>query len=205
MSSQASNQHSSRSRGKLFVVSAPSGAGKTTLCRTALNHFPNMVRSISYTTRSPRPGEQHGVDYFFIDEETFTKGIEEGRWLEWARVHGNFYGTGADFVNARLEEGQDIIMNIDIQGGQQILNRFSDSVGIFIIPPSVEELKQRLIRRGQDSAEEIEQRLIAAETEMARRHKYHHVLLNDDLAEATRSFLDIIGRYRGRQRGNPHA
>lgn len=183
-------------RGKLFVVSAPSGAGKTTLCRTALNYFPNLIRSVSYTTRQPRQGERHGQDYFFIDEETFQRGIESGQWLEWARVHGNYYGTSADFVNSRLDEGNDIIMNIDVQGGEQILSRFDDSVGIFILPPSLEELKKRLLKRGQDKTADIEKRLIAAETEMARKHRYDHVLLNDDLEEATGRFISIIAGYQ---------
>ena len=183
-------------RGRLFVVSAPSGAGKTTLCSGLLDRLPDMVRSVSYTTRGPRPGEQHGLDYYFIDEEKFRAGIEAGRWVEWAQVHGNYYGTAADAIEDKLSAGIDMVLNIDVQGADQIYARYPDSVRIFIMPPSTDELRRRLELRGGDNQAAMAIRMAAAEKEMARRKDFDHVLVNDDLPGATAELIAIVSRYR---------
>lgn len=185
-----------RGRGRLFIISAPSGAGKTTLCAELLERLPDLARSVSFTTRSPRPGETDGRDYHFIDENTFRAGIDSGRWVEWARVHGNYYGTAADTIASHLSAGVDMVLNIDVQGADQILARFPDSVRIFIMPPSMSELRQRLEKRGGDDPAAIDMRIAAAEKEMARRDDYHHVLINDDLDRAVDELVALVSRYR---------
>ena len=185
-----------RQRGRLFIVSAPSGAGKTTLCAGLLDRQSDMVRSVSYTTRAPRPGERHGIDYFFIDEDDFRKGIDTGRWVEWARVHGNYYGTAADTIEENLSAGIDMVLNIDVQGADQIRARFPDCVRIFIMPPSMAELRRRLEKRGGDDDRAMEVRMTAAQKEMARRDDYHHVIINDDLDRAINELVSIVSRYR---------
>jgi len=155
-----------------------------------------MVRSVSYTTRKPRANEQHGVDYYFISDEEFRRGIEQGRWAEWAEVHGNCYGTSADFIRSRLRIGIDVVLNIDVQGSGQLFDRYPDSIGIFILPPSIEALRQRLETRGGDSPEAIERRMAAADQEMAQKDRYHHVVLNDDLSRATEDLVSIVRSYR---------
>lgn len=183
-------------RGRLFIVSAPSGAGKTTLCAELLKRVPRMVRSISYTTRSPRNGEQNGVDYYFIPDDEFRGGIEQGRWAEWAEVHGNCYGTPADFIRSRSSIGIDVLLNIDVQGAEQLFTRYPDSIGIFILPPSAQELRRRLEARGGDSPEDIARRIKAADQEMAQKDRYHHVVLNDDLSVAVEELVAIVQSYR---------
>ncbi len=185
-----------RRRGRLFIVSAPSGAGKTTLCRGLLDRLPDMVRSVSYTTRTPRPGERHGVDYYFIEEDAFRAGIKSGRWIEWARVHGNYYGTATDQIEEKLSAGIDMVLNIDVQGADQIHARYPDCVRIFIMPPSLAELKRRLEKRGGDDEAAMKTRMAAAEREMSRRNDYDHVLVNDDLAGATEDLIAVVSSYR---------
>ena len=124
-------------RGHLFILAAPSGAGKTTLCKAILNRYRDMLYSVSYTTRAPRPGEVNGVDYYFISKEKFIKDIENNKWAEWAQVHGNFYGTPAEFLNKSLSKGQDVLLDIDIQGTVQVLDRYADTITFFILPPSL--------------------------------------------------------------------
>ena len=126
----------SKNPGHLFIISAPSGAGKSTLCRAMRDHFPDLLYSISYTTRSPRKGERNGVDYHFILPDDFEKGISRHRWAEWAEVHGNYYGTSAEFLDNELSAGRDILLEIDVQGTRQILQRYPDGITIFILPPS---------------------------------------------------------------------
>ncbi|MDA8140996.1 MAG: guanylate kinase [Desulfobacteraceae bacterium] len=183
--------------GHLFVVSAPSGAGKTTLCAAIRKHFGDLAYSVSYTTRAPRPGEQHGRDYFFVSVEEFEKGIAEGRWAEWARVHGNLYGTSAQWVRQTMAAGKDILMDIDVQGAEQMLKHFPEAITIFISPPSMEALQERLSKRGTDDAAVMALRLANAQKEMARQNMYHHVLINDDLETATQEFIALLARYRG--------
>ena len=156
-------------RGHLFIISAPSGAGKTTLAKAVLQQFTDMLYSISYTTRNPRAEERDGVDYHFISKQDFKKGIKKGRWAEWAEVYGNYYGTSAEFIEKSLSSGCDILLDIDVQGTLQILKHYPDSVTIFILPPSVNALRKRLEMRGSDSQAVIEKRLVNARKEMAQK------------------------------------
>ncbi len=181
--------------GNLFIISAPSGAGKSTLCNELLNAFGNISYSVSFTTRKPREGERNGVEYHFITREEFRERIDAGRWLEWAEVHGNYYGTSLDLLTEKLSEGENILLDIDVQGAAQILKKFPDSVTIFIMPPSMEVLEERLLKRGQDSREVIEKRLVNARDEIARKHLYRHVLVNDDLAVARKELFDLVRGY----------
>jgi guanylate kinase len=183
-------------QGVLFVVSAPSGAGKTTLCRALRHRYPDLFYSISHTTRAPRPGEQNGIDYFFMSPDEFKQGIQNGVWAEWARVHGNFYGTSAAFLNQSLATGQGVLLDIDVQGTRQILERFPESVTVFIMPPSMDELKARLLKRGTDDPVAMAQRLENAAQEIAQRQIYRHVIINDDLARATADFIALFALYR---------
>ena len=180
----------------IFIVSAPSGAGKTTLCKAALAVFADMRYSVSFTTRAPRPGEENGRDYVFVTAPEFEAGIRAGRWAEWAQVHGNYYGTSADVLAQSLSSGCDILLDIDVQGAQQICARFPESVTIFIMPPSLEVLRQRLVSRGTDRPEVIAMRIENAEREMAQRDVYRHVIVNDDLETAITELIHIIDSYR---------
>ena len=180
----------------LFVISAPSGAGKSTLCRAVLDRFPDLVYSVSSTTRSPRSGEQNGKDYHFITKDEFEKGIARGRWAEWAEVHDHYYGTSADFLNGELSGGRDILLDIDIQGTRKILQRYPDAVTIFIMPPSLETLKSRLQSRGTDSPEAIAVRLQNAAVEMAQKDLYRHIIINDRLTDAVGELIVIFEKYR---------
>ena len=182
--------------GHLFIISAPSGAGKSTLCRAMLDHFPDLLYSISYTTRSPRQGERNGVDYYFISKEEFEDGIAHRQWAEWAEVHGNYYGTSAEFLDRKLSAGQDILLDIDVQGTRQILKRYPDCITIFIMPPSLEILKQRLQARGTDNPAVIAVRLENARQEMAHKDLYRHIIVNDRLPVATAEMNNIIENYR---------
>jgi len=183
-------------RGHLFVISAPSGTGKTTLSRAILKRFTDMLYSVSYTTRSPRKGEQEGVDYHFISKEAFKKDIETGRWSEWAEVHGNYYGTSAEFIEKGLSSGSDILLDIDVQGTMQILKRHPDSVTIFVLPPSMNTLRQRLEMRGTESQTVLRRRLENAKKEMAHKNLYRHVIVNDQLLSAIEALISIIEGYR---------
>jgi guanylate kinase len=182
--------------GVLFIISAPSGAGKSTLCRAVLNRFMDLVYSVSYTTRLQRGEEQNGVDYHFISKNEFEKGISQGRWAEWAEVHGHYYGTCADDLDGELNAGRDILLDIDIQGAGQILQRYPDSVTIFIMPPSLKTLKARLQSRGTDSSEAIAVRLKNAQDEIAQKNVYRHVIINDRLTDAVAELIAIFERYR---------
>ena len=183
-------------QGLVFVISAPSGAGKTTLCKSVRLDFPDLLYSVSYTTRKPRSGEREGVDYHFITAEDFKERIRQGRWAEWAEVHGNLYGTSADVIDEGLSAGRDILLDIDVQGTIQILARYPECITIFIMPPDMETLRHRLESRGTDDREEIARRLVNAEKEMARRDLYRHVIINDRLAEAQDELITLIRHYR---------
>jgi len=182
--------------GLLFILSAPSGAGKSTLCHAVRAHFTDLLYSVSYTTRAARSGEQNGVDYHFIDQEAFERGIARGRWAEWAAVHGNYYGTSADFLDRGIADGRDILLDIDVQGTRQLLKRYPAGITIFIMPPSLDTLKSRLQARGTDSAEVIAVRLKNAQNEMAQKNLYRHVLINDRLPDAVTELIGIFERYR---------
>jgi len=186
----------SSNHGHLFIISAPSGGGKTTLCRAVLDRFPDILFSVSYTTRKPRKVEQDGVDYYFISRDDFEKGIANGKWAEWAEVHGYFYGSSAEFLDNGLASGNDILLDIDVQGTIQLLERYPDSITVFILPPSFDTLKKRLESRGYDSKEAIAERLVNAAKEMAQKDLYRHVIINDQLSEAVEELISIIEKYR---------
>ncbi|MCD4678116.1 MAG: guanylate kinase [Desulfobacula sp.] len=178
--------------GKLFVISAPSGAGKTTLVRKVLNRFKALSYSVSHTTRSPRENEQDGLDYFFISLEQFEQKITLEHWLEWAKVHDNFYGTSKELVRECLEKGQSLLLDIDVQGAKQIMKSQLGPVSIFIMPPSFEVLSQRLLNRGTDSKKVIAKRLENAKFEMTQKDLYQYVVVNDNLDEAIDKLCWII-------------
>lgn len=185
------------SRGRLFILSAPSGGGKTTLCGMLRQRFADLRYSVSYTTRPPRSGERDGVDYHFISRPDFEAKIKQGFWAEWARVHGNFYGTSAEFIQTTLARGEDILLDIDVQGALQILERFPHGISIFIMPPSLETLRSRLEARATDTPQIVSLRMGNAEREMAQKHLYRHVVINDDLNQALKELTAIIESYRG--------
>ena len=182
--------------GHLFIISAPSGAGKTTLCRAVLDRFEDMLYSVSYTTRPPRKGETDGVDYHFISMEAFENHIKTGWWSEWAEVHGNYYGTSAEFIEKGLSYGRDILLDIDVQGTIQILKRHPESVTIFVLPPSMDILRQRLEMRGTESETVLVQRLENAKKEMAHQNLYRHLIVNDQLSTAIEELISIVQGYR---------
>ncbi len=167
--------------GKLIVISAPSGTGKTTVVKKLLRQTPNIVASVSFTTRKMRENEKEGIDYFFVDETTFENMIRNGDFLEYATVFGNFYGTEKGSVSQNLETGVNVILEIDWQGAQQIKSRMSSCLMIFLIPPSKEVLLNRLKKRGTDSDEEIENRFNQAILDLEQSDKFDYVLVNDDL------------------------
>lgn len=177
---------------KLFIISAPSGAGKTTLVKELLRRCEGLVYSISHTTRQPRKGEVHGKDYFFTDEVQFMEMVESGRMLEWAQVYGNCYGTSGSFVQERLAAGQSVLLDIDVQGGRQIMDFDLDSVSIFIMAPSLAVLEQRLRGRGTDAEEVIHKRMENAKGEIAQKSFYDHVVVNDVLEKAVAELIAII-------------
>lgn len=181
-----------KKNGQLFVISAPSGAGKTTLIQQVMTRFPQVSYSVSHTTRPPRPGEIDGKDYFFVTEQTFTRMIQAGEWLEWARVHAHYYGTSRPFVEKQLAAGNSLLLDIDVQGAWQIMDAGLDPVTIFILPPSIEELRQRLEKRGTDSAQTIALRLENAKKEIALTHLYQYVVKNDDLTTAADQLCTIF-------------
>lgn len=172
------------SRGVLFIVSAPSGAGKTTLVRGLLEREPQIGLSISHTTRAPRPGEVDGVAYHFISVERFEAMREAGDFLEWAHVHGNFYGTSRRWLDERLNAGHDVLLEIDWQGAQQVRAQFPEAVSLFVLPPSFEALAQRLTGRGSDAPEVIERRLAAAREEIGHLREFDFVIINNILSQA---------------------
>lgn len=187
--------------GRLFIISAPSGTGKTTLCAAMRKRFPNLAYSISYTTRSPRANETKDVDYHFISKTQFEAHIQANNWAEWAEVHGNFYGTSAQDLNAQLTAGHDVLLDIDVNGAKQIKQRFADSITIFIMPPSLGELRKRLKSRNSEPEDVIVRRIENAKDEIASKDFYDHIVVNDRLDDATEQLAAIIERYR-RQTGN---
>lgn len=178
--------------GKLYVVAAPSGAGKTTLVRLLLDSEPSVHLSVSYTTRGPRPGELDGREYHFVDVATFRAMMARGDFLEWAEVHGNFYGTSKVWIADQLSAGHDVLLEIDWQGAQQVRAAFPDAIGVFILPPSMEELTRRLTGRGTDSAEVIERRLAAAQAEMRHVGEFDYVIINDSLEQALDDLRAVV-------------
>jgi len=184
-----------KGNGNLFIVSAPSGAGKTTLCREVLKQIKGMEYSVSYTTRMPRKGEENKIDYYFITKEAFKEKIKSGKWAEWAEVYGNFYGTSAEFLDARLTAGINLLLDIDVQGTIQIRKKYPDSITIFIMPPSLKTLRTRLESRGTDNQHTIEMRLAIAEKEMKKKDLYRHIIINDNLSTAVSELIRAIKIY----------
>jgi guanylate kinase len=184
--------------GCLFILSAPSGAGKTTLCHRLRRRFEDLAYSVSTTTRQPRAGERQGREYHFVNRTDFEEGIAEGRWAEWAQVHGNYYGTNALWIDRTLQAGADILLDIDVQGARQIVERFPDAITIFIMAPSLEELERRLRLRGTDAADTIMLRLANARREISQKDRYRHVVVNDDLERAAAELIGIVEQYRKR-------
>jgi guanylate kinase len=185
-------------QGILFIISAPSGAGKTTLATQLLARVPNLRLSISYTTRAPRTGEIHGHDYYFVSEEHFLRLRETGAFAEWARVHAAFYGTGRAPLDDALAKGQDLLLDIDVQGARQIKTGYHEAVSIFILPPSWEELEARLRRRATDREEVIAQRLQRAREEASELFNYDYWIVNDRLERAVALLQAIIEAERAR-------
>ncbi len=165
--------------GNLFVVAAPSGAGKSSLVKALMELDSRVVPSVSHTTRPPRGQEFHGREYYFVSKETFDQMVIQGAFLEWAMVHGNRYGTSKQAIEQRMHQGADVVLEIDFQGAIQVKRIFPNAVLIFILPPSLDELRSRLERRAEDSAEVIELRLINAATEMAHSREFDFVIINE--------------------------
>ena len=178
--------------GNLYIVAAPSGAGKTTLVRLLLAQEQQVHLSISYTTRAPRTGEQSGQDYHFVDADEFRGMIEREEFVEWATVHGNFYGTSKKWIADQLAAGRDVLLEIDWQGAQQVRLLFPAAIGIFILPPSMAELTRRLTGRGTDSQEVIERRLGAAQAEMRHVGEFDYVIINDQLEQALDDLRAVV-------------
>ncbi|MDR1978209.1 MAG: guanylate kinase [Synergistaceae bacterium] len=191
-----------RHKGRLFVLAGPSGVGKGTLRTRALADVENLTYSISCTTRKPRNGERDGVDYHFVTREEFEEKIAGGLFLEHAVVHGDRYGTLREDIVRELESGRDALLEIDVQGAQQIRSLLPESVLIFILPPSLEVLEERLRRRRTESEEKIDLRLEDAKKEMERAKEYDHVVLNDVLERASEELRRIILHYRKQSREN---
>jgi guanylate kinase len=189
---------SEKLRGLLIVISAPSGTGKTTLCHKLLEEFPDVEFSVSYTTRRPRPGEVNGRDYWFVSREEFMKMVEEGDFLEWAEVYGNLYGTSKSQVLKALNQGKDVLLDIDTQGALQVKKNFPDAVLIFILPPSLQELERRLRKRGTDDEETIKKRLKIAREEIKRARHYDYLIVNDELEVAYNKLKSIITAEKSR-------
>lgn len=185
-------------QGTLFIISAPSGAGKTTILKEVKLRLPDIRFSVSCTTRPPRSGEEHGKDYFFMSHEEFLKGISENRFVEWACVHGNYYGTDRRTIEGWINEGSDVLLDIDVQGGRLIKCQYPGAATIFILPPSWEELERRLRQRGTDSEEVIQKRLHNARGEIAEALWYEYTVINDDLSKAVEEVMAIIKSYRCR-------
>jgi guanylate kinase len=189
--------------GELFILSAPSGTGKTTLIQSlmagGLNGFGGLAFSVSHTTRQPRAGETDGRDYHFVDQPTFQSMIAAGAFLEWAQVHDNYYGTSRDEVFPRLEDGIDVVLDIDVQGADRVLAGHPEAHGIFVMPPSYEDLETRLRHRGKDDEATIARRLAASLREMKRYDRYHYVIINDDAHRAAEVLVAIILAKRHRR------
>ena len=178
--------------GLLFVITAPSGAGKSSLIDALLKEDPQLKLSISYTTRPPRPGEQNGREYHFVDEKTFLGMLERGEFFESAEVHGNRYGTAQSVIREALARGQDLVLEIDWQGAQQVRKLLPDAIGVFILPPSVPELERRMRARGQDSEAVIRRRLASAEEEISHSPEFDYVIINKDFEIAKQDLQAII-------------
>jgi guanylate kinase len=178
--------------GNLFIVCAPSGAGKTSLVNALLEREPDVELSVSYTTREPRDGESDGVDYHFVSRDAFLEMAGRGEFLESAEVHGNLYGTSQAWIDARMADGRDIVLEIDWQGAQQVRRLIPSAVGVFVLPPSLEALRRRLTARGKDSSEVIERRLANAREEIAHVEEFDYVIINQTFDVAVVDLVSIV-------------
>lgn len=185
-------------RGLLLVVSAPSGAGKTTLCREMAHTVSGLQYSISYTTRAPRAGEVNGKDYFFVTETEFMKMARREEFAEWAKVHNNLYGTHAGFLKRKMDGGTDVLLDVDVQGAKLLKKRFPEGIFIFVLPPLMDILMERLRDRRSDAPEEIERRFRVAKEEIQNFVDYDYLIINDKIKEAIRDLKSVIlaGRLR---------
>jgi guanylate kinase len=180
-------------QGKIIVIVAPSGTGKSTLIKRIKDHFPVLRESVSYTTRKPREGEVDGVAYNFVSEEDFLKMRDNNEFLEWAEVHGNYYGTNKNFVQSQLDQGQCVLFDLDVQGTDEMKKYFGDQAQVvFIAPPSIEELEKRLTNRGTESEESLSIRLNNAKNELKRKDDYDFCVINDDLERAYSRLKDVF-------------
>jgi guanylate kinase len=178
--------------GIILIISAPSGAGKTTLCHALLERFPSMKESISYTTRVPRSGETHGVDYFFVSREEFQSMIDNDAFAEWAEVHGNLYGTALATIEEARKNGVDLVLDIDCQGARRLKEQIERCVYVFILPPSMEELRRRLESRSTDAQEVIDRRIEHAAGEIHEARWYDYIIINDTLEHAFEELSSIV-------------
>jgi guanylate kinase len=188
--------------GLLFVVSAPSGAGKTSLLKALVPSDPRLALSVSHTTRSMRPGEEDGVHYHFVSVEQFQALAAQGGFLEQAQVFDNYYGTAEEVLHSQMSAGQDLVLEIDWQGGRQVRRRFPDAISIFIAPPSIEALEQRLGGRGQDDASIIQRRMRDAVEELSHYPEYDYLVMNDDFEQALSELESIVKAERLRMNRN---
>lgn len=188
--------------GRLIVISGPSGVGKDTVLQALFQLDPRLRYSVSYTTRPPRPGEVDGVSYSFVDEPTFRRMIEAGEFLEWAVVHGNLYGTSLPRVRGCLDRGEDVVLKIDVQGAAQLRGRVPEAIFIFLLPPSLEVLRERLRARDSETDESLARREQDALNELAEAARYDHRVVNDQVERATREILDIVAASRGENVGS---
>lgn len=189
-----------KKKGTLFVISGPSGCGKTTLCRRLLKEKPDLISSISVTTRLPRKGERRNIDYIYITEKEFKKRLKKKGFLEYASVFGNHYGTPNRPVIDALEKGKDVLLNIDVQGAAQIKRTFKEAVFIFILPPAFGDLEERLLKRSSDTALQIKKRLKIAYLELRAIGRYDYAVVNDDMTEAAKRLVAIVTAERSRMR-----
>ncbi|NCD07910.1 MAG: guanylate kinase [Negativicutes bacterium] len=185
-------------QGVLLVLSGPSGAGKGTICEQLRNKRKNLAYSVSATTRAPRKGEVDGRDYFFVTIEKFKEMIANNELLEYAEIYGNYYGTPRSYVMSILDEGRDVVLEIDPQGALQVKESFPDAVFVFVVPPSLDELSKRIYKRGTDSEEVIKRRLSAATSELAYASKYDYIIVNDEVEKATNKVSNILDAERNR-------
>jgi len=189
-----------RTRSQLLIISSPSGAGKTTLCRRLTAEFPRFQLSVSHTTRRPRAGETHGREYYFVDDPTFDAMVDTHQFVEWAQVHQNRYGTARNEIVRIFAADRSVLFDIDWQGTEQVLQRYPKATSVFILPPSMEELARRLRSRATETEESIAVRLRNAARELEHYHLYSHLIINDDLDAA---YADLVAVANGQPRSRP--